>query len=226
MPTAGLVFRDVEVRTWPQRTDLLVIDPEDTLVLAYFPFLDPGPGKVANLHCGYQERARRALTQLQAAQEYLCGHYRVREHLCLRANTNVRERLDKLLREHGLDLETVEWPQLPSTLERLRVREATQLYALLCDWHDLAELYMPAGYSGFNPESWVHLAQPENCHYFHHLSGDTDDEEAYALFRRETDVDLAHFDFGLVLRWAYFHATEFADREPFILRALSEPAGE
>jgi hypothetical protein len=228
----SIVVRDVEVRTWPLRADLLVIDPGEALALAYFPLKDPGIGKVADLHCGYAARCARALAQLEADQYYLRGHYGVGEDedVCLRALTRPRASMNEILGEHGLDLNAVELPALAATLTMLRERESSELYELLRDWHDVAEMNTPRGHSARDVDSWLARARPHNNYHFHYLAtglsrasaSADEDTEAYLLFRQLIDTDLAHFSLGLALRWLYFAATEFAAYQRFPLRALNE----
>lgn len=231
MSERGITVRDVEVRTWPQRTDLLIIDPREALIIAHFPLLDPASGKVADLTSDYAERSRRAIEQTEAGQEYLRSHYDIDdETVTLRAQQDVRRLMSELLAEYELTLADLEFPRLQETLLELRKQPLERLYALLCEWHDVVERHLPAGYTERDPDSWVHRAVPDG-HHFHFLAAglssranasheDTDD--AYLLFRDLIDVELIHFSFGHALRWLYFHLTEFSAYHPFRLRALIE----
>ena len=140
--------------------------------------------------------------------------------------------MEELLGDHELGLAELEFPRLEATLEMLRARPPGELYRLLCEWHDVVECHMPAGYTQLYPNSWVHRAAACREHFRHLVSGTgggptltvREEADAHTLFRQMVDVDLAHFSFGHALRWVYFQGTEFADCEPFALQALSEAA--
>ena len=229
----SVAVRDVEVRTWPQRTDLLIIDPYEALAIAHYPLVNPAPGKVADLTCGYEERARRAIEQLEADQQYLRSHYQVpdAEDVKLRAMPDVRQLMSEVLAQHDVTLDDLEMPALRATLKKLSEEPTSRLYELLCDWHDVVERHLPAGHTARDPQSWVHRARPDDGYHFHYLAtGATsrdqatpeDSDDAYVLFRDLVDVELEHFSFGHALRWLYFHLTEFSAYKPFGMRALAQ----
>jgi hypothetical protein len=230
MKSKSVAIRDVEIRTWPQRTDLLVIDPYQAQVIAYFPCLEPAPGKVADFSCGYDSRAKRALLQVSCDQEYLQKHFILQEEVQLRAISDVRELLEAILQDYDLSLDKIEMPQLRAALKSLSQLPNEKLYTFLCDWHDIVELHLPGGSSAEDPGAWVWRAHPDKGCHFHYLatglekdvSNEQDHKEAYKMFKHLVDVPLRHFSFGHALRWLYFSKTEFADQEEFELRALKE----
>lgn len=235
--SGGIVYRDVEIRTWPERSDLLVIDVITTRVIAHYPLPADddefaGSGPLFDPLSGYAERADAAIAAVESDQPFLQAIFGEGDDpVCLRGSGDCRHRLAELLESIGLTLDDVGVGQLGELEAKLDAIEIDKLYQLLCDWHDVVERHYPAGASVDDPESWVHRARPDSCFHFHYLAcgGDRstvyspgDDDLAHELFRGLIDVELADFTFGLFLRWVYFHRTEFAERERFQLRALSE----
>ena len=232
-PKQSMTVRDVEVRTWPERSDVLVIDIQRAIVITHFPLVEPGPGKVADPTCDYTERARRAIRQMELDQEFLQEYFDIEEEhiIKLTVNDDSRQRIDDLLSEYGLSLDKVAMANVRKTLTKLFEMDSDQLFKLLCDWYDVVERHYPAGSVAREQDSWVHRATPEASCHFHYLAAgltdraaaDEDDtEDAYVVFQELVDVPLRNFTFGHALRWVYFHKTEFADRTPWELQALLE----
>jgi hypothetical protein len=228
-----LTVREVEVRTWPERTDVLVIDLQRAIVLAHYPLREGEvTGTVHDWTASYDDRAAIALRALERDQEYLQMHYDVVDaEIKLRDVAVVRERQDRLLSDYQLNLNRISFPSVPAVVQQLQEMPVDDLYHLLVDWYDVVERHYPAGSAALNPESWVHRAAPDQAfHWLYLASGEEDcaaadpetNDEAYDLFTSLVDVDLDAFNFGHVIRWVYFHRTEFSVREMPELRALTQ----
>jgi hypothetical protein len=230
---AGITFRDVEIRTWPERGDLLVIDVAGAAVLAQYllPEADDptsGSGVLFDPKAPYRQRAEAAVKAVERDQDFLRLHFQADDDsVCLRPVETCRKRLTKLLGDFGLKVSDTDLEKLLETEEVLWGMELGRLYRLLCDWHDLIDRRYPSGSSQLDPGSWVHRARPEDCYHFHYLeSGQkdqgSDDQEAFELFRQLIDVPLSDFSFGMLIRYVYFLRAEFPGFDPFGLRALRE----
>ena len=225
-----VTFRDVEVRTWPERPDLLIVDGAGAAVLAqYLQFEEDDPfarsGDLFDPSASFEDRARSAIRAIENDQPFLQSHFDTDESVCLRLDRTGRGRLETLLGEYGLKLSDTDLRALGQTEQRLRQMPAEDLYRLLCDWHDLVDRRYPAGSSVADPGSWVHRARPDDCHHFHYLAGD-DPAEAERLFEQLINVGLRDFSFGMLIRYVYFSQAEFPAMERFPLRALNEAGVE
>lgn len=225
--------REVEVRTWPERTDCLVIDVYGAELLTHFYLRDDRSSAAWNPLAGYEDRKADALCRTEMLQDDLRRYFELDDDhtVKLEATPTVRERYGKLLEEHGLSLDSVELCNLKETVVALKKLPLLELYTLLCDWHDVVERHYPAGQSYRDPASWVHRAHPEVAvHHFYLATGEEqqfevgseEEIEAYRQFVDLVDVDLAHLSFGHVIRWVYFHRSEFPERPLPALRAARE----
>lgn len=229
-----IVVRELDVRTWPERTDVVLIDLKSATALAHYPLEEMGVGACFDPRARFDERAADALGRLEHDQELLRFHWQLPDETLIRlgVDTSVRELIENLLDEYGLALADVELDDPNRPLERLGRLDVGELYELLCDWHDVVERRYGAGESRADPDSWVQRAAPERaCLYAWLCAGATERfpidspaaAEAYRLFLELVDADLAGFSFGHLLRWTYFHRTEFAGcrrREPAALQQL------
>jgi len=225
MPAAEKVaIRRVEVRTWPQRVDLFLIDPITNITLAHFPLDDEFAGPVFDPLAPYNERANDALYRLEKDQSSLRWHYGLDCEVKLGLDGEMRAVLAETLDKYGLELDLLELASLyvdPYWLEHLG---APQLFRLLCDWIDVAERHYPVGSTLAirEPNHWTYRSRPDIARQFHALAGvekpDTgSDPQAYAIFCAMVDAPLPQFSLGLLLRWLYYHLTEFSDRRPIPL---------
>lgn len=228
----SIVFREVEIRTWPERSDLLVIDLAHAVAIAHYP-LQELPGPLFDPLAPYEERAAQAVESLEGDQDYLRAHFSVApdHEVKLQPVRETRARIESLLADYGLRLDDTSLTDSERLLAKLDELSLDDLYELLCDWHDVVERHYPAGSSRMDERSWVHRAQPSSCYHWRYLAcgldpeneGNPDEqEEAYELFRSLIDVALENLTYGHLLRYAYFHRAEFPRRERFELRALAE----
>lgn len=223
---------EIEIRTWPERSDVLVIDVERAQPLMQYES-DPErtDDPLFDVFAAPADRAAAAIKVMERDQDYLKAHFRSDEDVELVEATDPRENIRALLLGHGLDLDGLTLRNLPAIADYLRARPAEDLYKLLVDWHDVVERHYPQGASYEDPTSWVHRSAPGNCVIFHHQaagierldSSDEDvDEKAYEMFRRLIDQPLSDYSLGFFLRWVYFHMVEFPGVEPFLPIAWQE----
>lgn len=227
--TKSLTVADIEVRTWPERCDVMVIDINAAVLLAHYP-LRPQviPGTVHDWKASYEERMRDVIEALETDQEYLQMHFDSTDEIKLRPTSVVRERQDTLLGKYGLSLKAISFDNLSSAITKLEELDINDLFHLFCDWQDIVDRHYPAGSLLADKSSWVHRASPSNPSHWKFLvtgSTETDDEnvedDAYSLFVELVDVELESFSFTNVLRWVYFHRTEFPNRQMTPLKALA-----
>lgn len=232
-PEAGVTLRRVEVRSWPQNVDVRLIDPQSGVQLAHFPLDDAFQGPCFDPYFGYADRAADALARLETDQRSLREWYQLNEAETVRieADETVRGLLAAVLDPFGLELEQIELCYLVEDwkwIARIATESQYELYELLCNWVDVAEHHYPAGslLSANEPHLWVENSKPENACCFHYVAGvakgEHSEDAAYARFLSMVDVPLADFTFGHLLRYLYYHLTEFYDRRPPQPRALAE----
>ena len=231
--TKVITVKDVEIRSWPQRADVVVIDVNGARVVAHYPLNDPRPYVIWDPKAPYAERAAYALELLEDEQEYLraCFGSDAGEFVKLKPTPVVRERIAELLGEYDLTLDEIAFTLLRPALRKLAGMEIERVHALMCDWFDAVERHYPAGSARQDADSWVHRAAPDRaCHHLYLACGVEDRAQAtpeqmqaaYALFRELIDQEITHFTFGHALRWLYYHRTEFAGVSPFELRAFAD----
>jgi len=226
----------VEVRTWPECTGTMVIDCQRALVLAQYQLPTEeaeSDDPLFDLFSSYQARSERALTNLERDQEYLQMHCGVDTSVALQLDTSGRERIQEMLNARALTLAQLDFDQLRECAELLEQMPLQQLFKLLVDWHDVIERHYPQGSSYLDPRSWVHRSAPADCYQFHYLANGSeslkdvqseDADRAYQLFEELINVPFTEFNWGLFLRWVYFHRAEFPQvrsEDRFSLRALS-----
>jgi hypothetical protein len=230
---AKTVERPVEVRSWPERTDVMVLDAQRPHAIAIFPLQDNRLAPAWDPFAPYEARAADAIQRSESDQDMLASYYELTdgETVCLIPSLDRREKLDVLLNRYGLGLNEVEMPHLMELVRNFKSMPIDQLYAFLCDWHDVVEKDLPAGTSALKSESWVKRAAPEKRCHFHYLVTGIDDREAmteqatesaYAEFLMLVDVEVEHFSLGSLIRWIYFHRTEFRGTGLPMLQAVKE----
>lgn len=223
----ALNMRYLEVRSWPERADIVVVDRANGEAMAHYDLMDV-PTELAqsplfDVNASWQDRAKHALHELETDdQELLRIHFGLDEDapLHLAVDPEPRERLAQVLQDHGLSLADVEFSNTIQLIERLERMSVHDLWALMSDWYDVCARRYPAGISRREPESWVHRAHPDRSEHYSHISRGNR-ETAWALFKDQVDLPLANFSLYELICWVYFSRTEFADHEPFGLQALS-----
>ncbi len=216
---------NIEVRSWPERIDVLVIDYNRAVPLAHYPLSLNRP--LADPLLPYEEKVIKTIEAIESDQDYLRAHLHTEENVELIPIYEPRQMMMNLLDSYQISSEDIQLENIDSLLIKLTDLDINNLYTLLCNWHDVCELHLEAGSSLTDPLSWVHRAAPDEAYHFHFLAVGIDnnkeqDEEAYALFLDLVDVSLNDLTLGLVLRWVYFHRSEFADRDMPYMDALGE----
>lgn len=215
--------RYVDIRTWPERTDVLVVDPASASALAHFP-LDPlCDGALWDPCAPFASRAEAAIEVLDQDQDYLRASFHTGEEVRLIIDLSSRKLMEELLLPFGLDLAKIEFKDLDTTEETLRAMPLGDLFQLLCNWHDVIERRYSAGSSLASEDSWAQRAQPDNCYLYCYLaSGDApaSKDEGYELLCQLNDLTVDDFCFGSLLRWVYFSRAEFADLDYRAPKAL------
>lgn len=202
----------VDVRSWPERTDVLVVDPKQAVALAHFP-LDPlCDGPLWDPSASYELRAQAALDILADDGEYLQASFHSGgEAVDLSLDLSGRDRIEEILAPAGLSLDQIDFDKLEAVEEKLLQLDLETLFSLVCDWHDVVERRYSKGSSLADKTSWAARSLPDDCYLYHYLVGDnSSDQEAYDLLAELNDVDLSDFSFGYLLRWVYYSRAEFA----------------
>lgn len=225
MSAGSVMVRYVEVRAWPEHTDVLVVDTERALVLSEYAVDDPPPGHtdspLFDPMAAWTLRARAALGDLERDQERLRIHFAVDAHYEVRLAPNLEPRrgLEAVLRAFDLGLDEMELAALPQHAPALWQMPIERLWELLADWWDRCERRYPAGIARADEQCWVHRAHPDRRDHFTHMA-DGDRDLAYEVFREQVDVPLVEMSLYNVLAWIYFSRTEFAERTCEPLGAL------
>lgn len=225
--SGSVLLRHVEVRSWPERTDVLVLDAERAVVLAEYALDDPPEGReqspLFDPTAPWAVRARHALRSLERDQERLLLHFAVDPSFEVRLAPapEPRRSFEGILREAGLDLQQVEIPHLPDAVAQLNAISPERHWELVADWFDRCERRYPAGVSREDERSWVQRAHPSRADHFTHLAAG-DRELAYEIFSEQVDVEVDELSLYQVLCWSYFSRTEFSDRPPVVLVALKD----
>lgn len=229
------VTRTVDVRSWPERADVLVFDEERAETLMIFPLQDNRRAPAWDPFAPYDERVADVILRLEADQDILRTYYELSpDESVTFINSGLRRgRIEELLSRYGFSLESVEMPKLMEVARKLRYElDVDTLYAFLCDWYDVVETGLPEGTAALRPGSWVHRAAPEKRCLYHYLITGSEDRsqfdnattsEAYSEFKSLVDVPLENFSLGHLIRWIYFHRTEFDGAVGLpIMEAVSE----
>lgn len=225
--SGSVLLRHVEVRSWPERTDVLVLDAERAVVLAEYALDDPPEGHetspLFDPTAPWAVRARHALRSLERDQERLVLHFAVDPSFEVRLAPapEPRRSFEAILRESGLDLQQVEIPHLPEAVAQLYEISPERHWELVADWFDRCERRYPAGVSRQDERSWVQRAHPARADHFTHLAGG-DQELAFEIFAEQVDVETEELSLYQVLCWSYFLRTEFAGRSPVTITALED----
>lgn len=224
----SVLVRHVEVRSWPERPDIMIIDQERAMELAHYSLEDipewvEADDPIFDPLQPWAVRARHALRALEADQERLTLHFEVDQEFEVRLSPapEPRRSSEAILREHGLSLDDVELARIEKAIATMQAMPITELWALMADWYDRMERRYPAGTSRAEPRSWVHRAHPDRADHFTHLA-DGDRDLARELYQEAVDLPVAEFSLYPVIQWVYFGRTEFAGEQPFALSALEE----
>lgn len=218
-------FRQVEVKTWPERSDVLVVDFERSWVIAHYAHDDV---KFLDADSNYQARVKQAILALEQDQEYLSAFYGIDDLIRLKASGKNRSLIESVLNLHGMTLDMVAFDQMDEVAAFIKNMSVEQQYHLMLDWHDMIERHVPRGTTLQDKSSWAHRASPASAFHFHYLAlgletnqaTEIEQKEAHSLFKTLIDVPIENVTLGHLIRWVYFHSTEFQDQEPFTMRAF------
>lgn len=211
-----IAVRHVEVRSWPERSDVLVIDQDQAIALSHYR-LDDIPGWAADdpvfdISAPYAARCESALRDLERDQERLILHFGLPRHATVRlaCTAEPRASLERLLVDHGLNLALVELSEPGRLVDALTGMDERVLWHLVADWFDRAERRFRPGTGRQQASPWVMRSHPDRADHFHHLS-DGDTGWAYESYRDTIDVPAAEVRLHHVLQWALYARTEFAE---------------
>lgn len=215
--TESVVVRHVEVRTWPERIDVVIIDQERAMALSHYALDDIPDWSTDNPAfdpmVGFAERCASALRGLEKDQERLRMQFETPPQfmVALACTDEPRASLGRLLGLYGLSLDAVELCNLAGLVEHLNGMVPEAFWELLCDWFDRVERRYPAGTSRTENAPWTERSHPSRADHFHHLA-DGDGEVAYEMYRDVIDVPLSDLTLHVLLQWVYYARTEFSDR--------------
>lgn len=228
--TGDVIVRYVEVRSWPERTDVVVIEPARAIAMAHYR-LDEQPlgtaySPIFDPRAPWATRADAAMRSLEENQAFLGAVFETDDEAFIRLEPSEQPRadLERILTAYGLSLADVDVPNLACALRLVARMPVEQLWELIADWYDRVERRYPPGTARASTESWIHRAHPDVASHFTHLAGG-DRGAALEIFREEVDVPMGEFGLYPALAWIYFFRTEFAGEQPFRLRALDELLG-
>jgi hypothetical protein len=228
-----LEVRDVEVRSWPECTEIKVFADAWDEPVEHYPFLNeqPLPPRLDPL-APYRERAADALRTLEASyQDRLRTVFDLDEQATVRLHADEynREVIADLLGRYGLTLDDVELTKIDNLIGSFYDLRLDELFQLFVDWADIVEEREPEGAA--STDLWLENSNPDRaCHYLmttaglssHSQASEEQRVAAYQALYAEVDVPLADFSLGALLRWVYYHRSEFPDCEPFELAAVEE----
>lgn len=211
----------------------MVLDIERPHAIAIFPLQDNRRAPAWDPFASYSARCADAIERTMSDQETLLSYYQLDEDQFVTLSPSLarRERLEMLLEVYGLTLEAVDVSHLMEVVRAFKAMPVERLYGLLCDWHDMVERDYPVGTSALKADSWVHRAAPDRRSHFHYLVTGVDDREAmseaatelaYQEFVQLVDVEVDHFSLGFLIRWIYFHRTEFRGKGLPVMTAVRE----
>jgi len=225
-----VTVRYVEVRSWPERTDVVAIEPARAIALAHYRLdeqpLGVGYSPIFDPRGPWATRADAALRSLEENQPFLhvCFDVDGDGFIRLEPAEQPRADLEGILTTYGLSLKDVEVPNLACALRLVARMPVVDLWELIADWYDRVERRYPPGTARAATESWIHRAHPDVAEHFTALAGG-DAAAGLDLFREEVDVPMGEFGLYPALMWIYGFRTEFSGVQPFRLRALDQLLG-
>jgi hypothetical protein len=217
----------LELRTWPECLDCLVIDQQTAAVIADYHWPENSfekknfTGPLFEIKSSTQEKGDQVLEKLFLDPEYLHTYYNTKQPIELTIDYSHQQRINKLLKKYRLNLDLIALSNTRSCFKLLQSMPLEILFKLLIEWHDLVERRSPKPSSLDDPGSWVHRSYPNKSELYHYLSGNSNQEAAYQLFQQLVDQP-REYSFGMLLRWVYFHRSEFKEKDIPAMKAWKE----
>jgi hypothetical protein len=208
----------LELRTWPECLSCLVIDQQTAAVLADYHWpesafeKDNFIGPLFEVQATVQDKGNQALQKLYLDSDYLHTYYNTEQEINLIIDYSHQQNIENLLKRFRLSLDDVNLSQTRECFQFLKEMPLEILFQLLTDWHDFVERRNPNKPSIDDPESWIHRSYPDKSNLYHYLSGSENIADAYHLFEQLVDQQ-RDYSFGMLLRWVYFHRSEFKERK-------------
>lgn len=207
----------IEIRTWPQRTNVAAIDVNRAVVIAEYPIKPQhAQGAVFNALASYEDRASHAVSLLESDQEFLRHAFHEDEdEIELEIHPGARVYIDRVLAKHDLEISDLDISNTREMITHLDSLNLNELFGFLVDWYDVIETHRDFGISVNSPDPWVERSRPGSCFLFHYMNDgcasppDTPDPAALDLMMMTLDVADEDYTFGHLLRWAYYTRGEF-----------------
>lgn len=221
--------KKVEAVSWPETIDLSIYPKDQSYPLADFDVLGSiedtdykdDTGKTAlDIDLPFTERAEAAISLISRDQFFLEAFYDEPSPVELILDNSRRLVIADIFSSHGVlveknpDLPELAYPFLADIVNKLYQLDIEELFLLLVSYSQKIETPAPDG----PPPAWIERSSPEIASNFQTIAG----EEAYNLFSDLINVCSGQFGIGHVLRYVYFHRTEFASVEsPFKIKFIA-----
>lgn len=218
--------KEIQVISWPETVDLTIYPKDTRFPLADFDVFsclvgeddfqteNPLREKALDINLDYKERVKAAIDTLLEDQIFLEAFYQQEQPFKrsdFRVDLKSRITISKIFSAAGFpvqkdpSLKELSFNNIELIIKKLTDLPIENLFSLLVNYNKEVEMVD-------NPEedpAWVKRAAPAKSNNFKTIAG----SNAYLFFRDLIDDSSGQFGIGHIIRYVYFHRTEFKSKK-------------
>jgi hypothetical protein len=226
--------KEIQVISWPETVDLTIYPKDTRFPLADFDVFsclagednfqtnNPLREKALDITLDYKERVKAAIDTLLGDQVFLEAFYQEKtpfKRSDFSVDLKSRLTIAKLFSAAGFpvkedpSLKELSFENIQTIVLKLKEMPIENLFSLLINYNKEVEMVD-------NPEedpAWIKRANPTKANNFKTIAG----SNAYVFFRDLIDDSSGQFGIGHIIRYVYFHRTEFkTEKDIFQMKVL------
>lgn len=217
--------KEIEVISWPETIDLTIYPKEVRFPLADFDVFSCLTGEdnfqtenrlrevALDITVDYKDRVKAAIDTLLEDQVFLEAFYQQEppfKRSDFRVDLKSRITIAKIFSAAGFpvkedpSLKELSFDNIKDIVQNLKEMPIDNLFSLLINYNQLVEM----ADNGEDDPAWIKRSTPTKANNFKTIAG----ANAYLFFQDLIDDASGQFGIGHIIRYVYFHRTEFKNQ--------------